>query len=389
MKHAIVISSARFNPCFPRPQNPRHQKSTPASPPRHNHQITTQRNCSFPPALLSYLVFAIPQKRLAAFLQRRTTIDSKLKRFTHALIERSNRKPLQFRRAPTFKSASALFCPRRVTQENTQHHKVTPQLSKSRPRCIAAPPKGAAPAVAPTARLERRQSLQGVEKALKKTITQTFSPYRPWNLTQNGQRSPHTRPRAKTEIHVARSAAELLAHRHDSSGRNHSRRIHLLHAITSRIPSRSAMVRLSLPNPPLPPHPNQPLTTPSSRIFPYSIATGSLCLLFLLIILVLIQQRQLLPGIVVLGSFILFVLFLTGLVETSIQLYGPTGSVNSYCNLYKPSKGLANGEATLAWLETQGICQDWKAAFAFYIVGTVFLLWMMVMAYQVNQDNFD
>ncbi|CAD6575152.1 MAG: hypothetical protein ASARMPRED_007114 [Alectoria sarmentosa] len=72
-----------------------------------------------------------------------------------------------------------------------------------------------------------------------------------------------------------------------------------------------------------------------------------------------------------------------------IQLYGPTGSVNSYCNLYRPSSGLADGEATLAWLETQGICQDWKAAFAFYIVGTVFLLWMMVMAYQVNQDNFD
>lgn len=106
-------------------------------------------------------------------------------------------------------------------------------------------------------------------------------------------------------------------------------------------------------------------------------------------ILVLIQQRQLLPGIVMLGSFILFVLFLTGLIETSIQLYGPTGSVNSYCNLYRPSSGLTNGEATLAWLETQGICQDWKAVFAFYIVGTVFLLWMMVMAWQVNQDNFD
>lgn len=150
-----------------------------------------------------------------------------------------------------------------------------------------------------------------------------------------------------------------------------------------------------LPSPP--PPTNQPTKqkkfsrklTPRLRIFPYSIATGSLCLLFLLIILALIQQRQLLPGIVVLGSFILFVLFLTGLIETSIQLYGPTGSVNSYCNLYRPSSGVANGQATLAWLETQGICQDWKAVFSFYIIGTVFLLWMMVMAYQVNQDNFD
>ncbi|KAM0798626.1 hypothetical protein BDR22DRAFT_360731 [Usnea florida] len=124
-------------------------------------------------------------------------------------------------------------------------------------------------------------------------------------------------------------------------------------------------------------------------IFPYSIATGCLTLLFLLIILALIQQRQLLPGIVVLGTFILFVLFLTGLIETAIQLYGPTGSVNSYCNLYRSSHGTADGEATLAYLETVGICNDWKAVFSLYIVGTVFLLWMMVMAWQVNQDNFD
>ena len=118
---------------------------------------------------------------------------------------------------------------------------------------------------------------------------------------------------------------------------------------------------------------------------------GALTVLFVGIILLLVFQRRLLPGLVILGCFILFVLFLTGLVETSIQLYGPTGSVNSYCNAYKPSHGYqqGQGEATLAWLETQGICNDWKAAFAFYIIGTVFLLWMMVMAYQVQQDVFD
>lgn len=32
---------------------------------------------------------------------------------------------------------------------------------------------------------------------------------------------------------------------------------------------------------------------------------------------------------------------------------------------------------------------DWRTAFAFEIVGTIFLLWMMVMAYQVNRDDFD
>ena len=131
--------------------------------------------------------------------------------------------------------------------------------------------------------------------------------------------------------------------------------------------------------------------SPCNRLFPYSVATGSLGILFILIILGLIAQRQLLPGIVMLGSFILFVLFLTGLIETSIQLYGPTGSVNSYCNVYTPSSGYTSGqgEATLAYLETQGICNDWKAVFSFYIVGSVFLLWMMVMSYQVNRDDFE
>ena len=67
------------------------------------------------------------------------------------------------------------------------------------------------------------------------------------------------------------------------------------------------------------------------------------------------MQRALIPGLVVIGSFILFVLFLTGLIETSIQLYGPKGSVNNYCNLYRPVKG--SSQATLAYLETLGICK--------------------------------
>ena len=37
--------------------------------------------------------------------------------------------------------------------------------------------------------------------------------------------------------------------------------------------------------------------------------------------------------------------------------------------------------------EATGNC--WSAAFAFEVVGTVFLLWMMVMAYQVNRDEYD
>lgn len=33
------------------------------------------------------------------------------------------------------------------------------------------------------------------------------------------------------------------------------------------------------------------------------------------------------------------------------------------------------------------IGQSWQAAWAFELVGCVFLLWMMIMAYQVYQDD--
>ncbi|KAI4164992.1 MAG: hypothetical protein LQ342_001268 [Letrouitia transgressa] len=121
-------------------------------------------------------------------------------------------------------------------------------------------------------------------------------------------------------------------------------------------------------------------------ILPYMVTTSSLSLLFLVVILGLISQQQLLPGIVVLGSFILFVLFLTGLVETSIQLYGPSGGVNTYCGSHP--RGF-DSDATRVWLANVSLCTDWRVAFAFLIIGTVFLIWMMVMAYQVNRDDYD
>ena len=85
------------------------------------------------------------------------------------------------------------------------------------------------------------------------------------------------------------------------------------------------------------------------------VAVSSMAIVFLIAILALISQRQLLPGVVVLGSFILFVLWLTGLIETSIQLYGPSGSVNAYCSTYRPSGGTA--QETMAWLANYGICR--------------------------------
>ena len=32
---------------------------------------------------------------------------------------------------------------------------------------------------------------------------------------------------------------------------------------------------------------------------------------------------------------------------------------------------------------------DWKAAFGLQVVGVVFFLWMFIMAFQVNRDEYD
>lgn len=122
--------------------------------------------------------------------------------------------------------------------------------------------------------------------------------------------------------------------------------------------------------------------------FAYWVASASLSLVFILIMLWLISQRQLLPGIVIMGSFILFVLWTVGLIVVSIELWGPAGSVNGNCNLYVAGRETSGASVdTLAWLEQDSICQSWTAAWAFELVGCVFLLWMMIMAYQVYQDD--
>ncbi|CZS92795.1 uncharacterized protein RCO7_10196 [Rhynchosporium graminicola] len=121
--------------------------------------------------------------------------------------------------------------------------------------------------------------------------------------------------------------------------------------------------------------------------FSYWVAASSLALIFLLTMLYLISQRALLPGIVIMGAFILFILWVVGLIIISIQLWGPSG-VNGTCNIYvnsRPSTG--PNINTLAYLQQRSICQSWQAQWAFELVGCVFLLWMMIMAYQVYQDN--
>ena len=121
---------------------------------------------------------------------------------------------------------------------------------------------------------------------------------------------------------------------------------------------------------------------------PFGITVGALTVVFIIIMLILINQRRLLPGVVLIGSFILLVLYITGLIETAIQLFGPRGNINGNCNTYvtkNPQNDLSIN--TLAWLEQNSICQSWDAVFSFWIVGAVFLVWMLVLGSQVAQGG--
>jgi hypothetical protein len=125
-------------------------------------------------------------------------------------------------------------------------------------------------------------------------------------------------------------------------------------------------------------------------LFPYGVAVGVLAVLFIITELILIGQRRLLPSLMMLLSFILLVLFITGAIGTAILFFGPDGNINSRCNdIVDNQKVFGPTLETLAWLQNNSICACWKAAFAFWIIGAVFLIWMMFMASQVNNDQFE
>jgi hypothetical protein len=105
-----------------------------------------------------------------------------------------------------------------------------------------------------------------------------------------------------------------------------------------------------------------PLTL--ARYFTYNIVAGALGVLFIIIMLYLINQKSLLPGIVILGCFILFILWLVGLIVVSIELWGPQGNVNGNCQLYvQNQQSVGQSLETLAWLQQNNICEypwDWR-----------------------------
>lgn len=88
---------------------------------------------------------------------------------------------------------------------------------------------------------------------------------------------------------------------------------------------------------------------------------GALGVIFVLLILILAAQRFLLPGIIIIGSFVLFTLWLTGLIETGLQLYGAQANVNSNCQNYVSNMPFSgNTVEALAWLTQNNICEILK-----------------------------
>lgn len=94
-----------------------------------------------------------------------------------------------------------------------------------------------------------------------------------------------------------------------------------------------------------------------NRIFPYGVTVGALTIFFVILELILIAQRRLLPGVVMLWSFVLLVLFITGIIGTALQLFaGP--NISSQCNQFVNNNKIRGpSERTLAWLQQNNICK--------------------------------
>lgn len=88
------------------------------------------------------------------------------------------------------------------------------------------------------------------------------------------------------------------------------------------------------------------------------VTSSALALAFLVLILVLAARRSLVPGIIILGSFILWVLWLTGLIGTALQMYGTTANVNANCqNFVTNMEYKGQSINTLAWMTQVNICK--------------------------------
>lgn len=107
------------------------------------------------------------------------------------------------------------------------------------------------------------------------------------------------------------------------------------------------------------------LTRDIGRLFPYMVVVSALGVTFFFVVQILVARGPLLPGILIVGSFILFVLWLTGLIETSLQLYGVSGNVNDNCQIWVvENESRGNSINTLAWLTQSTICESISSFFS-------------------------
>lgn len=117
--------------------------------------------------------------------------------------------------------------------------------------------------------------------------------------------------------------------------------------------------------------------------FPYYVTVAAVALAFLLAVMWLIWYKRLLPAIVMLGAFALFVLWMVGLVASAVQLWGP-GGVQSVCNMQVFNQSPhAPDVQTLAWMQQRNICKfssigggekvgDWATLIFYYRSNVVF-----------------
>ncbi|KAI5286167.1 hypothetical protein KEM54_006998 [Ascosphaera aggregata] len=82
------------------------------------------------------------------------------------------------------------------------------------------------------------------------------------------------------------------------------------------------------------------------------VASTSISLVFLIVMSYFMGTFQLMPDFMILGSIILFALWLTGLIETGIQMFSSAPNVNNNCiNFVYRREYKGPSALTLAWLE--------------------------------------
>lgn len=82
----------------------------------------------------------------------------------------------------------------------------------------------------------------------------------------------------------------------------------------------------------------------------------------------------------ILQAFIMFILYLTGMIGTAIQLFGP---VIKACQVDQEQHASGLNVDALLWLGQRSTCEDWYVVFGFWCVGMLFELWILIVARQV------